>query len=275
MYTSKFQQSVIAAMAHGALYKSGRKRAHMSSAYISKWLRVLSNISAGLLILGTGLLVSLLLYQGMFYSQSMSPVPQKYWRPLFQACRLNMHGFIPGSCHPDDVNSTGEIPWTSMGAQLAIDFVRNATDPDVFVTTCLHGASNESTWVAIVLLVAEATFPQCNPVGKQLILGMAVLETVANDEFPLGAYLVSTFSDGTPIDPVQIDTTNSGHFTVDQSVVKTIVATNGTRLHAPWDQRNYVTSLNSLNRLFFMRLWVRRQRILLCRHDHVGQLAPR
>ncbi|RHY62104.1 hypothetical protein DYB30_006609 [Aphanomyces astaci] len=231
-------------------------RPQLSSAYISKWLRVLSNMSAGLLIIGTGALVSLLLYQGMFYSQRISPMTQDRWSPLFQSCVLNSSGFVLGSCDPDEVASTGAIPWTSVGAQLARDLQRNdSSEAPVYVATCVIGGYNGTSWANLMFLVGEHGFPKCKPMGKQVVLGMASLETVGTDDFPLGAFLLSTFADARPVRPVQIATVN-GVVTVIQSTVKTIIAPNGSTFAAPWEQRNYVTSVNSLNRLFLMRLWL-------------------
>ncbi|ETV93813.1 hypothetical protein H310_12377 [Aphanomyces invadans] len=178
-------------------HNGGRRRARpkLSATYISKWLRVLSNIFAGVLILGTGVLVLLLLYQGMFYSQWIRPMALDKWNPMFKSCRLDALGFVPGTCDDEEVQSTGDVAWASIGAQLAMDLLRNESDGQVFVTTCLIGGYENAAWATVMFVVGGDIFPDCHPVGEQAILGMAALETIGNDDFPFGAYLLSTFSD--------------------------------------------------------------------------------
>ncbi|KAF0707064.1 Aste57867_6669 [Aphanomyces stellatus] len=227
-----------------------------SQAYISKWFRVISNISAGMLIIGTGVLVMLLLNQGMFGSTNAIVQTQDGWSPFYQSCRLTSAGFVPGSCDPIEVATTGPTAWASIGRQLASEN-QLASSSSVFVTTCLIGGSDGDEWATVLLVVADTAFPSCNPVGPQEILSMSVLETVTTDTYPHGAFLLSTFSDAKPVERMQIHCTSGATVTTTTSISKiTIDPTTGTGDAAPWHQRNYQTTLNSLNRLFLMEMWL-------------------
>ncbi|KAH9125635.1 hypothetical protein AeMF1_003773 [Aphanomyces euteiches] len=225
----------------------------LSVAYISKWGRVISNLIAGSGIFATGVIVLLLLTQGMFHSTYFYKFTQDTWVPRYQSCRLSASGF--SSCHPADVATTGAASWTSMGLQLASELdLHNST---VFATTCALNLPVSATQAIgkIFFLVGETSFPSCNPVGPQVILGMAVVDTVGTADFPDGAFLMSVFSDAKPIQPATVVDTQGNTIPVTTSATKTIVAVNGTRVPTTWGQRNFVTSLNCLNRFFLMQVW--------------------
>ncbi|KAF0690543.1 Aste57867_18059 [Aphanomyces stellatus] len=228
----------------------------LSWAYLSKWFRVLSNMGAGLLILGTGLLVLILLNQGMFGSATIDKEFQTSWLDFFHGCRLSSTGFVPDSCDPIEANVTGAAAWTAIGQQLATDLQLQPSHVPVFVTSCIMGSGDGNTWAALGLVMSDSAFPVCNPTGVQAVVGMSAVETTATSTYPNGAFLLSTFSDVRPIQAMAVSLTSAPSVTINQGVVKTIVAIDGTRTATSWDQQGYVTSLNSLNRLFLMRVWL-------------------
>ncbi|KAF0690548.1 Aste57867_18064 [Aphanomyces stellatus] len=233
--------------------KSRKLKPTLTADYLGKWFRVLSNISAGLLIVGTGVLVCLLLYQGMFSSSLVYNVDPSSYMPFFRACRLTaVTGFH--SCDALEVNVTGAAAWTSIGHQLAADLDLTASSAPLFVTTCVAGGGRDDGFAALALIVADAAFPVCNPVGPQPILSHSMVETVTTLAFPQGAFLLTTFADNRPLNVTHLAQTSGPSASVTTSVVKTIVAVDGTRTATKWDQVNYATSLNSLNRLFLMRV---------------------
>ncbi|CAK4679218.1 unnamed protein product [Aphanomyces euteiches] len=230
-----------------------RLKPQFTVAYISKWARVVSNLYASFAIFVTGCIVVVLLTQGMFHTTNVTMLTQDTWTTRYQSCRLSASGFT--ACDPADVAVTGNAPWTSIGLQLAAEIdLQNAT---AYVTTCslISAISDTQSVGKLFLVVGETSFPSCNPVGPQVVTGMAVVDTVGTTDFPDGAFLVSLFSDAKAIQPASVRETNGNMVPVTASGTKTIVTTDGARVPADWNQTNYMTSLNSLNRIFLMRVF--------------------
>ncbi|RHY81712.1 hypothetical protein DYB31_004943 [Aphanomyces astaci] len=216
----------------------------------------MSNFCAILLILATAGLVLILLKQGMFYSTNMSYYNQDQWISYGQTCRLTYaSGFVPNSCSFAEVNVTGAVAWSSVGRQLGADVLVSNQSVVAFVTTCY--ITGIGRWGTLYLLVGDAEFPQCNPQGSQEVLGMTTLETVGTPEYPDGAFLLSTCSDAIPSRPASVVETNGMVRGVSASISKVFVsASDGWTEVATWDQPNYIATVNSLNRLYLMRVWV-------------------
>ncbi|ETV93809.1 hypothetical protein H310_12373 [Aphanomyces invadans] len=227
----------------------------LTTAYLAKWFRVISNFVAGLLILGTGVLVVVLVSQGMFQSTYVYVKPPEAWTTLSTSCRLDAAGFVPSSCSEVEVAATGALPWQSIGAQLALDLRIASHNSTVFVTSCLAANSVDVT-ASVSLVVGERDFPLCRPTARQEILGLSAVEAVTTAVFPNGAFLLSTFSDAKPVERVDVVDTMGVRIPVTRSVSKTIIATDGTTTPTLWNQPNYATSLNSLNRFFLMQVWL-------------------
>ncbi|ETV93806.1 hypothetical protein H310_12369 [Aphanomyces invadans] len=84
---------------------SSRIKPTLPIAYVSKWYRVVNNLSAGAGILVVGIVVVLLLYQGMFQSTNVTTYFQSTWIPHTQTCRWSSAGFVA---------VTGDVPWTAV-----------------------------------------------------------------------------------------------------------------------------------------------------------------
>ncbi|CAK4089348.1 unnamed protein product [Aphanomyces euteiches] len=114
-----------------------------------------------------------------------------------QTCRIDINGFIPGSCTSIEIATTTFSAWTAIGQALALQWVATSTSP-YFVTTCIKTKPTNSKQTALIFLAGYDYFPNCQPSnGPQEIAGLAMLETTVRDEFLDGAYMLTVFADKT------------------------------------------------------------------------------
>ncbi|RHZ07902.1 hypothetical protein DYB31_011451 [Aphanomyces astaci] len=238
------------------VYATEPKRRKWTWAHGRKWWRVISNLLAIFLILLTGLTVVVLLAKGMFFSRLASPYFQTStdWKPYNQTCRLSPDGFVAASCSAEEVAFTlSPEAWHSIGWQLASDIQVPSATVAAYVTTCVIGTRRE--WVGVAMLVGEFGFPQCLPVGEQVILGMALLETATTATYPDGAYLLSSFSGMKQTHNMTELALSDGTVAMAFApMVKTLVSTDGVTSMAHRRQPNYRTTLNSLNQRYLMEM---------------------
>ncbi|OQS02737.1 hypothetical protein THRCLA_04926 [Thraustotheca clavata] len=225
--------------------------------YISKWVRITSNVIAGCIILATAIIVAFLLWKGMFQSRYVIAYPQSTqdseWESFHSSCVLDQNGWIPNTCDQSEINLTGPTPWTSVGTEIASSLELKTNKSTAYVTTCLVGMDRGR--VAVILLTADPSdgYAKCIPNGGQPATGVFVLETATTDNYPNGVFLLSSNSDSKHY-PMSVCVQTDGTSVPIISFMKAFIAVNGSVAAAPDTTVNYYTQINSLNRRYL--IWV-------------------
>ncbi|OQR89780.1 hypothetical protein ACHHYP_06049 [Achlya hypogyna] len=211
------------------------------------WYRIFSNLLAALLICLSLLMLGIVVGQGTFHREVVQYHGQdesSYWNTFGTTCRLAADGFVPRTCAPEEVNITETAaPWEAFGRALATAL---AVPPGTayFVSTCWMGATPEIGWASFQVVVGYDYFPQCNPKnGSQLVAGIAMLETASRPEYPLGAYLLTAYSDAT-MKTIKSYTGSDGVVNpLVDGVQHTLITPNGTILADPTGMNSVITSV--------------------------------
>ncbi|KAG9399030.1 hypothetical protein AC1031_012466 [Aphanomyces cochlioides] len=144
-----------------------------------------------------------------------------------QHCRVDIKGFVPGTCAPVEIATTTESAWIAIGQQLALQWNASPSSP-YFVTTCIKEKPTNSHHVALLFIAGYDGFPLCQPPnGPQEIAGIAMLETTIRDEFPNGVYMLTNYADKTmPESDVHVNSDGSMDLLI-ANINQTLIATNG------------------------------------------------
>ncbi|KAH9152789.1 hypothetical protein AeRB84_004845 [Aphanomyces euteiches] len=144
-----------------------------------------------------------------------------------QTCRMDRSGFIAETCSKMEIEISGELSWTALGQQLALQWQSQTQNP-YYVTTCTKVKPTKSNQTAIVLLAGYDRHPLCQPpAGPQEIAGIAMLETTIRDEYPKGAFMLTVFADKTMSESVLHVNSDGSTDRLIANINQTLIATNG------------------------------------------------
>ncbi|KAH9112954.1 hypothetical protein AeMF1_012788 [Aphanomyces euteiches] len=210
---------------------SHRVSQHDNSAKRVKALvRIVMNLVTFNAVASISLLIVILALVGFFHRRMVLgdiATDSKLLQGYGQTCRIDINGFIPGSCTSIEIATTTFSAWTAIGQALALQWVATSTSP-YFVATCIKTKPTNSKQTALIFLAGYDYFPNCQPSnGPQEIAGLAMLETTVRDEFLDGAYMLTVFADKTMSETLTHVNSDGSTDRLVANINQTLIAING------------------------------------------------
>ncbi|KAH9132128.1 hypothetical protein LEN26_007513 [Aphanomyces euteiches] len=145
---------------------SHRVSQHDNSAKRVKALvRIVMNLVTFNAVASISLLIVILALVGFFHRRMVLgdiATDSKLLQGYGQTCRIDINGFIPGSCTSIEIATTTFSAWTAIGQALALQWVATSTSP-YFVATCIKTKPTNSKQTALIFLAGYDYFPNCQP----------------------------------------------------------------------------------------------------------------
>ncbi|RHY21738.1 hypothetical protein DYB32_009721 [Aphanomyces invadans] len=160
-------------------------------------IRIVSNLVATGLVVLSLVTIVVLVSAGMFARRANIndiTFDSTHFHAFGQTCRLDAAGFVPATCSDDEIATMLSPAWRALGQSLATHW---QVDSPLFVTSCVRGPPDNVGWASLTFVAGYDAFPHCVPStnGPQDIAGLAMAETTVRDEYPMGAYVVTVWSD--------------------------------------------------------------------------------
>ncbi|OQS02986.1 hypothetical protein THRCLA_04693 [Thraustotheca clavata] len=185
-------------------FKSDKATQEEKTSYVAI-TRIFSNLVAGALVFLSVVTLLVLLSQNMFARSIVSVNVQTtdyFWEPYGQNCKLQATGFVPNTCSADEMAAITPQAWTAVGVALAQQWSLELKQAfTLYVTTCIVGGISAVGWANLQFIAGFYNgFPDCLPsTGAQPVAGMMMLETTIRSSHPEGVYMMTLYSDLTPV----------------------------------------------------------------------------